>query len=171
MDVLLSIRPRYVEAILAGVKKYEFRKYWPRQRKSNQKVYIYATAPVRKIVGTFTVKSVVEDSPQKLWKRFGSSGGIDSQAFFNYFESRDWGFAIELDNLDVFGSPIEPREQILAFVPPQSYTYVSRTFEKNSLSLAHVRRSSGSKPFCKVNRHASPNLPREVCIPKQPEKI
>lgn len=52
MDVLLSIKPRFAEAILDGRKKYEFRKNKFSEKDINC-VYIYSTSPIRKIVGIF----------------------------------------------------------------------------------------------------------------------
>jgi predicted transcriptional regulator len=124
MSVLLSIRPKYVEAILAGEKKYEFRKSWPRRSGRNDKVFIYMTSPVCKIVGMFRTKSIVEDNPRNLWRRFGVSAGISSNAFFEYFGSRKVGYAIEISDLRVFGKPVEPRTQIPGFVAPQSFLYL-----------------------------------------------
>ncbi|MGD0638677.1 MAG: hypothetical protein ABSA72_11635 [Nitrososphaerales archaeon] len=128
MSVLLSVRPRYAEAILAGQKKYEFRKAWPRQ-KSGQKVFIYTTAPVRKIVGSFVAGNVIEDHPASLWKRYRSKGGIEEQAFFDYFGSRSIGYAIEISELEVFDVPLEPEDRIPGFVAPQSYMYIENSVD------------------------------------------
>ena len=51
MRILLSIKPKYANLIIEGVKKYEFR----RQifRKEIEKAYIYCTQPVKKIIGYF----------------------------------------------------------------------------------------------------------------------
>jgi hypothetical protein len=66
MNVLLSIKPRYVEAILKGDKRYEFRKNIFRN-KDVENVYIYATSPVKKLVGFFKVGNILEDHPVCLW--------------------------------------------------------------------------------------------------------
>ncbi len=43
MNVLLSIRPKYVEEIIKGNKRYEFRKSI--FKKNVEEVWIYATSP------------------------------------------------------------------------------------------------------------------------------
>jgi predicted transcriptional regulator len=53
MNVLLSIKPKYVKAILNGTKKYELRKSAFRCKEDIERVYIYATSPVKKIVGIY----------------------------------------------------------------------------------------------------------------------
>ena len=46
--ILLSIKPEYVDRILAGTKKYEYRK---RLARSNSSVLlVYSTSPVMKVV-------------------------------------------------------------------------------------------------------------------------
>ena len=46
MNVLLSIKPKYVDLILNGEKKYEFRRKI--FRNETNKVYVYCTSPVKK---------------------------------------------------------------------------------------------------------------------------
>jgi len=56
MNVLLSIKPKYVDLILNGEKKYEFRRKI--FRNETNKVYVYCTSPVKKIVAYFTILHV-----------------------------------------------------------------------------------------------------------------
>ena len=58
MNVLLSIKPKYVKGIMNGNKRYEFRRSIFRCREDIELVYIYSTSPVKKIVGVFTIKSI-----------------------------------------------------------------------------------------------------------------
>lgn len=133
MNVLLSIRPRYVDAILSGRKKYEFRKSRPKFERNGQKAYIYTTAPVCKIVATFTIKAILESHPRELWRKFGKSSGLKADAFTEYFGVRKKGFAIEIASIKRFNPPIEPKDCLEDFVPPQSFRYVPSSWE-DSLS-------------------------------------
>ena len=122
MNVLLSIKPRYVEAILKGDKRYEFRKNIFRN-KDVENVYIYATSPVKKIVGFFKVGNILEDHPVCLWDQLKEFSGLDEKEFFNYFGDNKSGFAIEIQSVTEFLNPLEPRDIIPSFVPPQSFCY------------------------------------------------
>ena len=135
MNVLLSIRPRYVEAILSGKKKYEFRKSKPKFERKGQKAYIYTTAPVCKIVAAFTIRSILESHPRALWRKFGKLSGLEASAFIDYFGFREKGFAIEIASVKRFKPPIEPKEFLEDFVPPQSFRYMPSSWE-DSLSSA-----------------------------------
>jgi predicted transcriptional regulator len=123
MNVLLSIRPKYVEAIMSGNKRYEFRKAIFRN-KNIEKVYIYSTAPVKKVVGSFMIGDIIEDYPNRLWEQLSEFSGLNDKEFFSYFNRRKKGFALKIENLEKFNYPLDPRDVIPDFVPPQSFCYL-----------------------------------------------
>lgn len=123
MNVLLSIKPRYVEAILKGNKRYEFRKNIFRN-KDVENVYIYATSPVKKLVGFFKVGNILEDHPVCLWDQLKEFSGLNELEFFSYFGGNKRGFAIEIRGVAEFLNPLDPRDFIPSFVPPQSFCYL-----------------------------------------------
>jgi predicted transcriptional regulator len=123
MDVLLSIKPKYVKSIIEGDKRYEFRKTIFKNREINR-IFIYSSSPVKKIVGTFEIGRILEDHPNDLWDTVKEFAGIDNRDFFAYFEGKSQAFAIEIQNLQRFSDPIDPYETMPGFVPPQSYCYV-----------------------------------------------
>jgi predicted transcriptional regulator len=123
MDVLLSIKPKYVTSIIEGDKRYEFRKTIFKNREINR-IYIYSSSPVKKIVGTFEIGGILEDHPNELWDTVKEFAGIDTRDFFAYFEGKSRAFAIEIQNLQEFNNPIDPYKTMPGFVPPQSYCYM-----------------------------------------------
>ena len=66
--VIMSIRPKYAEAILDGTKVWEFRKHII--RKPFNRVLIYETSPVKAIVGEFCVLYAWASRPNALWCYF-----------------------------------------------------------------------------------------------------
>lgn len=124
MNVLLSIKPKYANQIVNGDKKYEFRKSVFKIR-DLEMVYIYSSSPVKRIVGAFVIKNIIEKHPKQLWKEYKDFSGIDEDEFFNYFRGREQGFAIEIGDVEVF-DPINPKDHIPNFVPPQSFCYTSK---------------------------------------------
>ena len=123
MNVLLSIKPKYVEAIMNGEKRYEFRKTIFRNI-NTKRVYIYATAPVKKVVGSFLISNIFEDEPEGLWQEFNKFSGLSKAEFFGYFNEKEKGFAIEIDTVEEFEIPIDPWVEIPNFSPPQSFYYL-----------------------------------------------
>jgi len=122
MNVLLSIKPKYANAILNGEKEYEFRKVIFRDR-NIEKVYIYSSSPVKKIVGVFIVGDIIEDHPKRIWKKCQNKSGIDKEDFFTYFNGSEKGYAIKIEDLEQIDNPINPRNIFQNFVPPQSFCY------------------------------------------------
>jgi type I restriction enzyme S subunit len=123
MDVLLSIKPKYVKSILEGEKRYEFRKTIFKNREINR-IYIYSSSPVKKIVASFVIGDILEDCPSDLWDTVKEYAGINDRDFFAYFEGKSRAFAIEIHNLRELPDPIDPYETMSGFVPPQSYYYM-----------------------------------------------
>lgn len=70
MKILLSIKPVFVEEIMRGEKVFEYRKAIYKNRDIN-KVVVYSSSPVCRVVGEFDVKNILCDSPEKLWKKRG----------------------------------------------------------------------------------------------------
>ena len=123
MDVLLSIKPKYVKSIIEGEKRYEFREAIFKDRSVNR-IFIYSSAPVKKIVALFEISTILEDHPVVLWDRVRDYAGIEDSEFFSYFAGRSRGFAIGIENLQEFNDPIDPYNTMPGFVPPQSYCYL-----------------------------------------------
>lgn len=121
--VLLSIKPKYVRAILAGAKLYEFRKKIFKN-KSVKTAFVYSSSPEKKIVARFRMGKIVEGTPDYLWEEFRDVSGLSELEFFGYFSGKENGFAIRIDDLEEFAEPVDPYSMFERFVPPQSFYYV-----------------------------------------------
>jgi len=123
MNVILSIRPTFCKMILSGQKKYEYRKR-VFKRTDIDKVYIYASKPICKVVGYFTIAAMIEDSPNVMWKMTHEGSGISKEYFDAYFKNCDMAHAIKIGEVVKFGTPIDPKKVIKNFTAPQNYRYV-----------------------------------------------
>lgn len=124
MRVLMSIKPKYVKSILDGTKKFEFRKKIFK-RTDIDEIIIYSSSPEKKIVGSFEIDKVLEDSPEELWAYCTYDAGISKENFFKYFKGKDRGFAIQIKNLNILPKKLDPYETIPDFHPPQSFYYIN----------------------------------------------
>jgi type I restriction enzyme S subunit len=139
MNVLLSIKPQYVDQILEGNKKFEFRKSIFKNR-DIRRVFIYSSAPVKKVVASFEIGQIIEASPQELWAKCHEFAGIPEQDFFDYFNNSEVGYAIEIMNLSELFEPIDPYLSMNNFKAPQSYYYLSLDyFEKRGKDLSRKK--------------------------------
>lgn len=122
MKVLLSIKPEFVHEIFQGRKKFEYRKSI--FSKHVTKVIVYSTKPEGMIVGEFSIKSILQYEPKELWKKTHNESGISKQFFDEYFEGRDKGYALQIENPILYEEPIDPFKIFDVFVAPQSFRYI-----------------------------------------------
>lgn len=128
MNIILSIKPKYVEKIIAGEKQYEFRRTIFK-RKYIRKAYIYSSSPTKKIIGSFMIGDIIEDHPQHLWDQLSMVSGISETEIFDYFSDKEKGFAIKIDQQQLLDDPLEPQLLISDFTPPQSFSYIDQINE------------------------------------------
>lgn len=117
MNVILSIKPEYVEAIKSGRKRFEFRKSV--FKSEVKKVYIYSSSPVCKIVGEFQLGDLLNGAPEELWNRTCEFAGIGKEWYDLYFKGHDTAYAIEIKNLKIYRTP-----KAIPFRAPQSFRYI-----------------------------------------------
>lgn len=124
MNVLLSIKPEYAEAIFCGRKRYEFRRTIFKN-KDVATIYLYSNSSVKRIVGYFSVGRIIKDVPSELWARYKAYAGISEEGFFQYFDGCGSGYAIEVLDPHIYQPPVNPYLLFQDFKPPQSFCYLS----------------------------------------------
>ncbi len=122
--VLLSIKPEFAEAILSGLKRFEFRRSIFRHE-SAKRVFLYASNPTMQVVGEFTVRSILTGKPDVLWRRTRHAAGIQKSYYDAYFHGRDLAHAIEVGPTRRYRTPLQLMEHFLLKRPPQSFQYVA----------------------------------------------
>lgn len=119
--ILLSINPEHVENIMSGKKQYEFRKV--KCKEKVDKIIIYSTFPVMKVVGEADVDDVIVNSPENVWKKTSSKSGISKNFFDEYYKDKKKAVAYKLVNIIKYDTP----KQLSYFgisTAPQSFVYV-----------------------------------------------
>ena len=121
-NIILPIAPQYIEKILSGEKKYEYRK---RLCKNNiSRMYLYATAPVKGIVGEAEVIGKLEKNPKDLWNLTFQDSGIKVELFYKYFENYSRACAYKLGTVTRYANII-PLHNIGIDYIIQSFKYIS----------------------------------------------
>ena len=119
--ILISIHPAHVKNILAGVKKYEYRKIAAKQDISS--MLIYETSPTMKVVAEVEVETVLTCSPDKLWDLTHESSGVSKELFDRYFEGCKLAHAYKLGKIKIFKEPKLLSEYNIK-TAPQSFVYI-----------------------------------------------
>ena len=122
LTALMSIHPRYADAILSNHKRVEFRKR-PLSAETRS-VVIYATSPVMAVVGEFGIEQQVLASPADLWTRFADVGGIDHDSFFAYYDGFTEAVGIMIGEVIKYDTPRALCDVDPGGCPPQSFKYL-----------------------------------------------
>jgi predicted transcriptional regulator len=130
---LLSIHPRYAEAIFDGTKRVEFRRK-PLAADVTH-VVVYATLPVGKVVGWFEVDDIVEGSPTRIWNTFAEVGGIDRSSYRAYFRNARRAFGITVGRTRRLKAPKPLNDVAAGTRPPQSFQYLHESVAQLLLAL------------------------------------
>jgi predicted transcriptional regulator len=125
MDVILSIKPKYSDAILSGEKKFEFRRKIFK-RCDVKRIFIYKSNGVGAIVGSFVVEGLLSGTPEHIWSICGEYGAISEAEFFEYFRGTQKAYAIKIGKYERFPEPIDPSKLVQGFRAPQNFRYLAR---------------------------------------------
>lgn len=119
--ILLSIKPNFVDKILAGEKYFEFRKRTLGQCVG--KIVIYRSSPVCAVVGEAEVAEILSDTPINIWNTTKNQSGIDAKFFFDYFNDKSVAYAYKLKNAKKYTKPKKLGDFGIKYAP-QSFVYI-----------------------------------------------
>lgn len=119
--IILPIKPLYSEKILNGTKTYELRRII--HKKNVDKVIIYSTSPISKVIGEFNIADIIHLPVKELWRRTHANNGVNESDFYSYFHGKENGYAIQVSNPETYPKPL-PLEHFGITHPPQSFIYM-----------------------------------------------
>lgn len=126
--LLLSLKPRFAEAIFEGRKTVELRRVPPRVGPGDL-VFVYVTSPRCLLEGAFEVSRVLHGSPGGLWKAVREHCGLAKAEYRTYFSAARRAYGIVIRRSWRLDSPVD-----MAFLraqdirPPQGYRYLDGRF-------------------------------------------
>ena len=124
--VLLSIKPKYADLILAGTKRVELRRSWP----SNDVgvMVLYSSAPMQKLVGVAFIDRIEECDFESLWTLANTNGGgVTYDELKAYTKGKKTAFGVMISRVKVAETQVDPKEIFPSFTPPQSFMYLDPT--------------------------------------------
>lgn len=124
MKALLSIKPEYVTRILAGEKRFEYRRR-VFTREDVNKIVVYSTCPESAVVAEVEVLCVIQGTPEEVWSKTAQYSGISYEKYSAYFDGVEIAYAISLGQVEQFDRPLPLRSYTSVVKrPPQSFAYV-----------------------------------------------
>lgn len=120
--ILLSINPQHVENIVHGTKCYEYRKRICKRKVD--KIVIYSTCPVKRVIGEVEVLETLEMDKEQLWKVTKKESGITKKFYDDYFKEKKKAIAYRLGEVLKYETP-QLLSDIGVKVAPQSFMYLS----------------------------------------------
>lgn len=120
-NILISINPEYAEKILNGTKKYEYRKI--KCKKNIDKIIIYSTFPVMKVVGEAKVEEILEDTPENIWNKTKKYSGVNKDFYKKYFNNKEKAIAYKLKDVKKYNVPKDLFSYGIKNAP-QSFVYI-----------------------------------------------
>ncbi len=143
--IFLAIQPKYAQKILDGQKNIELRRIRPKRIDKDVLVLVYASTPIKSLVGAFRVDKVIEASLNSLWNNVKEGAGITRGEFLNYYRGATKGVGIFFKDFWRFPEPIglELLQERCDFLPPQSFRY-AKTKELRSHYIAKSIKFLGS---------------------------
>lgn len=123
---LLSVQPRFADALLDGRKTVEIRRRRAHLAQGSL-CLLYASSPICALVGAIRVGSTDSGSPDELWRRWGDRTGLGRDEYNFYLRGSCLPCAIIVDGAERFIGPValtDLRRRQTAFVTPQSYRFL-----------------------------------------------
>src|SRR4051794_19317173 len=103
-SLLVSVRPRFAALILDGTKTVELRRVRPAVLPGAM-VVIYASSPLKGLVGTGTVEAIEVGALDRIWDAHGERAAVTRDEYDAYFGGADRAVAIELTDVQRLSRP------------------------------------------------------------------
>lgn len=136
-QIIMSIKPCYVQKILSGEKTVELR-----SRKLNVqngvRIWIYSTLPKGCVEVVATIQSIEYDHPDRIWEMYSEELAITYGEFQKYVHGNEAVSAIRLSNVTKVNNPLtldSIRSCIQKFHPPQFFSHLNTNVELSDLLI------------------------------------
>lgn len=124
--LLMSIQPRYANAILDGHKTVELRRTRV-AAPAGSTLVIYATAPTMAVVGLAVLEQRVTDTPEAIWSQYHGRMKLRRDEYDSYLAGAQLATALVLHSPQRLEQayPLAALRHEAPFNPPQSYRYIA----------------------------------------------
>lgn len=153
-EILISIKPKYLDSILVGRKTVELRKRSTRISPGTR-LLLYASSPQCAVVGEARVAFREELPIEELWVKHGGAAAISRAELDAYYAGADHGVVLGLADVRVHPVvlPLRSlRDASAGFRPPQSY------MRAPAFVSVLLRRLLGDLPIADARAHGPQDI-------------
>ena len=148
--LLLSVRPKFAEAIVDGRKTIDIRRQRPNVQPGTLGL-VYSSSPIQAVVGSFRVDSIFSGTLEELWFLAERGAYLSKEDFDDYFEGVGFGHAIVVSCGQRLTNPIKLsnlRDIWPGCNPPRSFGYIvpADAFSRRIMSAFRERLFNEGKP-------------------------
>ena len=110
---------------MTGEKTVELRRRFPTESVEGGIALIYASSPIKGIIGYATIDRVKKTPLDTLWRQCSKKACVSKDFFYSYFEGLEQGFSLYLKNPTQLAEPIDIKRLRDEFCisAPQSFRY------------------------------------------------
>ncbi len=125
-SLLLSVRPRFAQALLAGTKTVEIRRRFP-DIPAGMTVVIYSSSPEKAVLGTMVAEELIRSTAADIWRDFSGAIGIQKSELTEYLEGATECSVLKLSEPKAWANPVPLDElrRTLHIEPAQSFRYLN----------------------------------------------
>lgn len=120
--ILISINPTFVDEIISGEKRFEYRTKVA--KRGVTQLIIYCTFPTMKVLAEADVDGVIALPPAELWEKTKGQSGITKEFFDSYFKGRKIAYAYRLGKVTKYENG-KPLSAFGCSYAPQSFIYLT----------------------------------------------
>jgi predicted transcriptional regulator len=123
-EIILSIKPKFSDAIYSKQKTIELRRKIGVQFRKRGTIYIYTSCPVKQISGEAKILRIENLPVDEIKKHYLAEACISTHDFDSYFVGCTHGYLIFLCDVMEYKNKISLKKlSLLNFKPPQSFCY------------------------------------------------
>lgn len=123
--IVLSLKPKWAEAILSGSKTVEIRRRFPLADECNVRTLIYTSSPTKSLTGEAVIEKIAKFTIDEIWSLYGPSTMVSRQLLDEYLGDLGHGTLLFLRDAKPLRNsiPLDQLRQRHKFTAPQSFAY------------------------------------------------
>lgn len=135
--ILLSVRPEFAHALLAGTKTAEVRRRFPAVRTPST-IYVYSSTPDRAVLGTVQLVGIDRPSASAVWDLYRDQIQIRRQPLEDYLQNVNDAAILRIGAPSPWRVPLPlaALRSDIGLEPPQSFRYVDALGEERIAAWA-----------------------------------